>query len=61
LFNIILDKATLDHGDQIAVVIGHYESHRTPTPGAMRYKLIVKPTMLGIAGIKDHIGSTVKF
>lgn len=55
--HIVLDKRPLDHGNQVTVVFGHYEPDGAVTPRAGLDKVVVKASMVLVAGIKDRIGS----
>jgi len=57
LFYIIIHKATLDHCNEVAMVIIHDKSQRTVTPSSGFKELVIITSMLLIAGIKNGPGS----
>jgi hypothetical protein len=57
--HIEVDKASLNHGNQVAMVLGHYKSHRASTPAGCFNEIVVIASMILVVRVKDHIGSAV--
>jgi len=55
--HIVLDKASLNHGNQVTVVLGHYKTHGTQAPAGGLDEVVVVASVIFVAGIKDHIGT----
>jgi hypothetical protein len=57
--HIELDQLSLDLGDQIAVVLVNYKSHRTTTPLGSLVEVCEPLTMIFVLSIKHYPWSTV--
>jgi hypothetical protein len=57
--HIEVDKASLNHGNQVAMVLRYYEAHRASTPAGCFNKIVVIASMILVVRVKDHIGSAV--
>jgi hypothetical protein len=56
LLNIEINQASLNHSDQVTVVIWDNESHRTLAPGAQLAELCEPGAVLWISGFERNPG-----
>jgi hypothetical protein len=57
--HIEVDKTTLDHSNQVAVVFGHYEPDGASTPAVCFNEIAVIASMILVVRVEYHIGSAV--
>jgi hypothetical protein len=54
-FNVVLNQAVLDHGNQIAAaVFRHYEPYWASTPTTSLQKIGIETSMILVVGVKGH-------
>jgi hypothetical protein len=60
LLNVEVNQASLDHSDQVTVIICDNESHRTFAPGAQLAELCEPGAVLWISGFERYPGPANK-
>jgi hypothetical protein len=54
-FNVVLNQAVLDHGNQIAAAIfRHYKPYRASTPTTGLQEVGIETSMILVVGVKGH-------
>jgi hypothetical protein len=56
-FNVVLNQAVLDHGNQITTAIfWHYKPYRASTPTTGLQEVGIETSMILVVGVKGHQG-----